>query len=96
MTYLYHEDEVISFSNEIIIGIDNLIELFTFNPIYNIDSTEIVRDTTITEGEAPDFKSNFIGNHIVQLISGNKVVFRKVLKIFLILYLKILLRENMF
>ena len=76
--YLYHEGEVISFSNEIIIaGEDNLIELFTFNPIYNIDSTEIVRDTTITEGGSLTLKSNFIGNHIVQLISGNKVVFQE-------------------
>ena len=49
--YLYHEDEVISFSNEIIIaGVDSLIELFTFNPTYKIDSTEIVKDTTTTEG----------------------------------------------
>ena len=77
--YLYHEDEVISFSNEIIIaGVDSLIELFTFNPTYKIDSTEIVKDTTITQGGSLTLSSDFMGNIIVQLINGNKVVLQEV------------------
>ena len=95
--YLYHEDDIISFSNEIIVnGVDSLIELFTFNPTHNIDSTEIVKDTTTTEGGSLTLKTDFIGNVIVQLLRGNKVILQEVLKTSLILDLKILLRENMF
>lgn len=72
--YIYHEDEVISFSNEIIIaGTDSLVELFTFNPTYKIDSTEIGKDTMITEGGSLTLNSDFNGNVVVQLIKGNKV-----------------------
>lgn len=76
--YLYHEDDIISFSNEIIrTGVDSLIELFTFNPTHNIDSTEIVKDTTTTEGGSLTLKTDFIGNVIVQLLRGNKVIFQE-------------------
>ena len=72
--YIYHEDEVISFSNETIIaGVDSLIELFTFNPIHKVDSVKIVKDTTITEGGNLTLKSDFMGNIVAQLMKGNKL-----------------------
>lgn len=72
--YIYHEDEVISFSNETIIaGVDSLIELFTFNPIHKVDSVKIVKDTSITGGGNLTLKSDFMGNIVAQLMKGNKV-----------------------
>ena len=76
--YIYHEEEIISFSDEIIIaGIDSSIHLFTFNPIYRIDSTEIVKDTTITEGGTLTLKSDFSGDIIIQLLKGSNVILQK-------------------
>jgi len=72
--YIYHEDDIISFSDELIIaGTDTTIDLFTFDPLYKIDSTEIIKDTTITEGGSLTLKSDFSGNIIVQLLKGSKV-----------------------
>ena len=72
--YIYHEDDIISFSDELIIaGTDTTIDLFTFDPLYKIDSTEIVKDTTITEGGSLTLKSDFSGNIIVQILKGSKV-----------------------
>ena len=72
--YIYHEDDIISFSDELIIaGADTTIDLFTFDPLYKIDSSEIVKDTTITEGGSLTLKSDFSGNIIVQLLKGSKV-----------------------
>ncbi|MGY8988833.1 MAG: hypothetical protein ACKVJA_01085 [Flavobacteriales bacterium] len=72
--YIYHEDDIISFPDELIIaGTDTTIDLFTFDPLYKIDSTEIVKDTTITEGGSLTLKSDFSGNIIVQLLKGSKV-----------------------
>ena len=57
-----------------------MIELFTFNPTYKIDSTEIIKDTTITQGGSLTLSSDFMGNIIVQLINGNKVVLKRLWK----------------
>lgn len=76
--YIYHEDEIVSFSDKVIVaGIDTSIELYTFNPLQKIDSTEIIKDTTITEGGNLTLKSNFSGNIIVQLLKGNKVILQQ-------------------
>ena len=73
--YTYHEDEIISLSDKVIVaGIDTSMELYTFNPLYKIDSTEIVKDTTITEGGSLTLKADFSGNIIVQLLKGGKVI----------------------
>ena len=73
--YIYHEEEILSFSDKTIVaGVDTSIELYTFNPLYKIDSTEIVKDTTITEGGSLTFKSDFNGDIIVQLLKGDKVI----------------------
>ena len=72
--YIYHEDDIISFSDELIIaGADTTIDLFTFDPLYKIDSVEIIKDTTITAGGILTLKSDFSGNIIVQLLKGSKV-----------------------
>ena len=72
--YIYHEDDIISFSDELIIaGTDTTIDLFTFDPLYKIDSVEIIKDTTITAGGSLTLKSDFSGNIIVQLLKGSKV-----------------------
>ena len=72
--YIYHEDDIISFSDELIIaGTDTTIDLFTFDPLYKIDSVEIIKDTTITAGGSLILKSDFSGNIIVQLLKGSKV-----------------------
>jgi hypothetical protein len=72
--YIYHEDDIISFSDELIIaGTDTTIDLFTFDPLYKIDSTEIIKDTTITKGGSLTLKSDFSRNIIVQLLKGSKV-----------------------
>lgn len=79
--FIYHENDVISFSNELIVtGIDSLIELFTFNPIYKIDSSEIIKDTIIAEGGRLFLKSNFSGNIVVQLMKDNKVAIQEIFK----------------
>ena len=71
--YIYHEDDIISFSDELIVaGTDTAIDLFTFDPLYKIDSSEIVKDTTITEGGSLTLKSDFNRNIIVQLLKGSK------------------------
>ncbi len=76
--YIYHEEDIISFSNKIIIaGKDSLIELFTFNPLYQTDSTEIVNDTSITKGGSLTLKSNFDGNVVVQLMRGGIVILQE-------------------
>jgi len=73
--YIYHEDEILSFLDKTIVaGVDTSMELYTFNPLYKIDSTEIVKDTTITEGGSLTFKSDFNGDIIVQLLKGDKVI----------------------
>ena len=73
--YVYHEDEIISFSDKLFVaGVDTLIELYTFNPLYEIDSTEILKDTTITEGGNLTLKSDFSGNIVLQLLKGDKVI----------------------
>ena len=54
-----------------------MIELFSFNPTDIIDSTEIVKDTTTTEGGSLTLKTDFIGNVIVQLLRGNKVILQE-------------------
>tara|TARA_Y100000385_G_scaffold30489_2_gene28772 strand:- start:22137 stop:23189 length:1053 start_codon:yes stop_codon:yes gene_type:complete len=72
--YIYHEDDIISFSDQLIrAGTDTTIDLFTFDPIYKIDSIEIIKDTTITTGGSLTLKSDFSGNTIVQLLKGSKV-----------------------
>ena len=72
--YIYHEDDIISFSDELIrAGTDTTIDLFTFDPLYKIDSSEIVKDTTITDGGNLTLKSDFSGNIVVQLLKGSKV-----------------------
>ena len=72
--YIYHEDDIISFSDELIrSGTDTTIDLFTFDPLYKIDSVEIIKDTTITAGGRLTLKSDFSGNIIVQLLKGSKV-----------------------
>ena len=72
--YIYHEDDIISFSDELIIaGTDTTINLFAFDPLYKIDSVEIIKDTTITAGGSLTLKSDFSGNIIVQLLKGSKV-----------------------
>jgi len=72
--YIYHEDDIISFLDELIVaGTDTSINIFTFDPLYKIDSTEILKDTTITEGGSLTLKSDFSGNIIVQLLKGSKV-----------------------
>ena len=79
--YTYHEDEIISFSDKVIVaGADTTIDLFTFNPLYKIDSTEIVKDTIKTEGGNLTLKSDFSGNIIVQLMKGNKVILQEIFK----------------
>ena len=76
--YIYHEDDIISFSDELIIsGTDTTIDLFTFDPLYKIDSVEIIKDTTITAGGSLTLKSDFSGNIIVQLLKGSKVYFQE-------------------
>ena len=46
--YIYQEEDIISFSDKLIVaGKDTVVNLFTFDPLYKIDSTEIVKDTTI-------------------------------------------------
>jgi len=73
--YIYHEEEILSFSDKTIVaGVDTSVELYTFNPLYKIDSTEIVKDTTITEGGSLTFKSDFNGDIIVQILKGDKVI----------------------
>ena len=76
--YIYHEDEILSFSDKLIItGTDTTIDLFTFNLLHEIDSSEIVKDTTIFEGGNLTLKSDFSGNIIVQLLKGDKVVLQE-------------------
>ena len=72
--YIYHEDDIISFSDELIIsGTDTTIDLFTFDLLYKIDSVEIIKDTTITAGGSLTLKSDFSGNIIIQLLKGSRV-----------------------
>lgn len=76
--YIYHEDEILSFSDKLIItGTDTTIDLFTFNPLHEIDSSEIVKDTTIVESGNLTLKSDFSGNIIVHLLKGDKVVLQE-------------------
>ena len=79
--YIYHDGEIISFTDkEIVAGVDTTIDLYTFNPLYKIDSTEIIKDTTITEGGNLTFKSDFSGNIVVQLLKENKVIIQETFK----------------
>ena len=58
--YIYHEDDIISFSDKLIVaGKDTSIDLFTFDPLYKIDSSKIVKDTIITDGGKITLKSDF-------------------------------------
>ena len=76
--YIYHDGEIISFTDkEIVAGIDTTIDLYTFNPLQKIDSTEITKDTTITEGGNLTFKTDFSGNIVVQLLKENKVIIQE-------------------
>ena len=76
--YIYHDGEIISFTDkEIVAGVDTTIDLYTFNPLQKIDSTEITKDSTITEGGNLIFKSDFSGNIVVQLLQENKVIIQE-------------------
>ena len=76
--YIYHDGEIISFTDkEIVAGVDTTIDLYTFNPLQKIDSTEITKDTTITEGGNLTFKSDFSGNIVVQILKENKVIIQE-------------------
>ena len=67
--YIYHEDDIISFSDELIIaGTDTTIYLLTFDPLYKIDSVETIKDTTNAAGGSLTLKSDFSGYIIVQLL----------------------------
>ena len=72
--YIYHLDDIISFYDELLIGgKDTTVELFTFDPLYKIDSSKIERDSTIINGGNLTLKTNFSGNIIVQMLKENKV-----------------------
>jgi hypothetical protein len=77
--YIYHEDDIISFCDKMIItGTDTTVDLFTFDPLYKIDSSAIVKDTTITDGGKITLKSDFRGNIVVQLLKGSKVYIQEI------------------
>lgn len=72
--YFYHEDEIISFSENIIVaGEDTSMVLFTFNPMEGIDSLNVLSDTS-KEGGSLNVKSNFSGPCIIQLLNNNTVI----------------------
>ena len=76
--YIYHEGETISFSDKVIVaGIDTSISLYSFNPLQKIDSTEIIKDTTINKGGSLTLKSDFSGDIIVQLLKGSNVILQE-------------------
>ena len=77
--YIYHEDDIISFCDKVIItGKDTAVDLFAFDPLYKIDSSAIVKDTTITDGGKITLKSDFRGNIVVQLLKGSKVYIQEI------------------
>ena len=72
--YVYNVNDIISFSNNIIIsGQDTIVKLFTFDPLYKMDSSRTANDTTTNNGGNLTIKSDFKGNMIVQLMKENKV-----------------------
>lgn len=76
--YIYHEDELISFSNKLInIEVDTSIFLYSFNPLQKIDSIEIVKDSTIIKGGRLTLKTDFNEVVIVQLLKGKKVILQE-------------------
>tara|TARA_B100000700_G_C15026522_1_gene848439 strand:- start:1492 stop:2532 length:1041 start_codon:yes stop_codon:yes gene_type:complete len=72
--YAYHEEDIISFSNNMIIaGEDTIVKLFTFDPLYKKDSSKTINDTIVKNGGKITIKSDFKESFVVQLLKENKI-----------------------
>lgn len=79
--YIYHEDELISFSDNLInIGVDTFSVLHSFNPLQKIDSSQSMQDSSITIGGSLTLKTDLNGVVIVQLLKEGKVILQKQFK----------------
>lgn len=76
--YIYHEEELISFSDNLInIEVDSSIVLYSFNPLQKIDSIEIIKDSTIIKGGRLTLKTDLSDVVIVQLLKGKTVILQE-------------------
>ena len=76
--YYYDLGDVISFSNVLVSPFkDSSLNLLTFDPNYNPDSTITQIDTLTVESGPLKVSTNITGSYIVQILKSNRIILEK-------------------